>query len=58
MPTSAELYDPATGTWTPTGSLLGEHVGHTATLLGSGQVLVTGGATVWSYTDTVELYTP
>ena len=47
--TSAELYNPATGTWTTTGSMNNIHedgftpFGPTMTLLANGQVLVAGG---------------
>ncbi|MGO8870888.1 MAG: Kelch repeat-containing protein, partial [Acidimicrobiales bacterium] len=40
---SAEIYDPSTGTWAPTGSLNVGRAGATATLLQNGDVLVAGG---------------
>ncbi|KFE64307.1 adventurous gliding motility protein AgmC [Hyalangium minutum] len=40
---STEVYDPATGTWSPTGALTTARQSHSATVLFSGQVLVTGG---------------
>jgi len=41
--TNAEVYNPASGTWTVTGSLNTGRSAHTATLLTNGQVLVVGG---------------
>ncbi|MGH7348072.1 MAG: Kelch repeat-containing protein, partial [Candidatus Rokuibacteriota bacterium] len=39
---TAELYDPGSGLWKPTGAMRAPRAGHTATLLASGQVLVAG----------------
>jgi len=56
---TAELYDPATGTWSYTGSLLGDRSYHAATLLPSGQVLVVGGINSHlGGLNTAELYDP
>ena len=49
---SAELYDPATGTFSPTGSMTETLSGHIATLLKDGRVLMVGGD------STAEIYDP
>jgi hypothetical protein len=51
---SAELYDPATGTFTATGSMTAARSAHAATLLPSGKVLITGG----NSGKAAELYDP
>jgi N-acetylneuraminic acid mutarotase len=51
---SAELYDAATDAWTPTGGMFYARIGHTATLLPNGQVLVVGG----TMNTGVEYYNP
>jgi hypothetical protein len=58
---SAELYDPATGSWSATGNMVAAHTFHAATVLPSGKVLVTG-ASYSGYglavAATAELYDP
>src|SRR6185436_10808944 len=61
---SAELYDPSTNTFLPTGSMSAARGTHTATLLADGRVLVAGGASyggigIFGGTlSSAELYTP
>jgi hypothetical protein len=64
---SAEIYDPETGSFTLTGTMSLRRYIHTATLLGNGKVLITGGAANDSLValqalvlvvDAAELYDP
>jgi hypothetical protein len=57
---SAELYDPATGSFSLTGSMSSPREGHTATLLANGKVLIAGGTTAYvtGYLASAELYDP
>jgi hypothetical protein len=62
---SAELYDPATGTFSPTGSMVSAHSGQFATRMPDGRVLIAGGETnratdllMWASSTSAELYDP
>jgi Galactose oxidase, central domain/Kelch motif len=56
---SAELYDPTSGTWTATASMAIPRMGHTATLLPDGRVLVAGGRNAgFGSLASAELYDP
>ena len=55
---SAELYDPTTGKFQPTGEMNHRRVGHVAVLLRSGKVLIAGGWIGHGTTDSAELYDP
>jgi WD40 repeat protein len=55
---SAEIFDPETNTFIPTGDMNEPRNGHTATLLPDGQVLIAGGWNLEGRTATAELYDP
>jgi hypothetical protein len=59
--TTAEIYDPTTGTFSATDSLTTPRCGHTATLFSDGRVLMTTGTNNWQgtgYQSSAELYDP
>jgi N-acetylneuraminic acid mutarotase len=55
---SVEIYDPVTGSWSPTGSLSAERIDYAMSLLPNGKVLITGGKRGGQLetTNTAELY--
>ena len=55
---SAELYEPSSATFATTGSMTAARIGHTATLLPNGKVLVSGGHHVTGYDSSAEVYDP
>ena len=56
---SAELYDPASGTWAATSGMGAARIAHTATLLPSRQMLVAGGLDrTFTPLSSAELYDP
>jgi len=58
FPTTPELYDPATGKWSPTLPLVSGRRDHFAALLSNGQVLVAGGSNNADTGPTTELFDP
>ena len=55
---SAELYNPASGTWSKTGSLANARTGHAATIMSSGMVMVISGSGANNDLTSVESYAP
>jgi galactose oxidase-like protein/Kelch motif protein len=55
---SAEIYDPATGTWSTAGTMPSPHDGHESTLLANGTVLVFGGRGDRGPSRRAELFDP
>jgi hypothetical protein len=55
---SAEIYDPRSGTFSPTGAMTTGRTGHVATLLADGRVLVTGGDGRSGKLGSAEVYDP
>jgi hypothetical protein len=53
--TTAEIFDPASGTWAATANTANAYVGDTATVLPDGRVLLAGGG---STSTTVEIFNP
>jgi hypothetical protein len=56
--TSSERYDPAADAWSTAGAMTIAHASHTAVLLPTGQVLVSGGVNAVGKLTGSELYNP
>ena len=56
--TSAEIYDPATGRFSVTGSMFDARFEHEAVALNNGMVLVEGGYSTRNQLSSVELFNP
>ncbi len=56
---STEVYDPATGLFTPSGEMKIARSGHIAIMLNNGKVLIAGGTGEgWTFLESAELYDP
>ncbi|HSW38196.1 MAG TPA: kelch repeat-containing protein [Acidobacteriota bacterium] len=55
---SAEVFDPATSTFTATGSMSAPRYNHTATMLPDGRILIAGGSDGVSPLASAEIYNP
>jgi hypothetical protein len=58
FPTSAEIFDPAAGKWSPTFPLVSGRQDHFTTLLPNGKVLIAGGFNTSDTGPSTELYDP
>src|SRR5439155_22291808 len=55
---TTELYDPGPNNWTKAASMANAHVGHSATLLSNGQLLIVGGKDAKGFVNAAERYDP
>ena len=55
---SAEIYDPATGQWSPTGKMTSPRQRHAGIVLSDGRILVVGGDNSGKALESTEIYDP